>query len=119
MSIIRNRDIENYLIYLLEIKSIFVYAGVSKNFHNFITVHSLYKTLAIYKKCNEKYHHDKILFWASTDGYLEVVKYLVSLGTNIKAENDYVVIWASENGLFHTKSLRESSLHSNELSEDI
>ena len=72
MSIIRNRDIESYLIYLLEIKSIFVYACISKNFHEFITVHSLYKALAIYKKCNEKYHHDKILFWASTNGLFHI-----------------------------------------------
>ena len=98
MSMIRNRDIENYLIYLLEIKSICVYACISKKFHEFMTTHLLYKTLMIYKKCNKKYNNNKILIWASVNGHLEVVKYLVYLGTNIRAKDDYVVRWASKNG---------------------
>ena len=35
---------------------------------------------------------------ASADGHLEVVKYLVSLGADIRCFDDYAVRWASRNG---------------------
>ncbi len=41
---------------------------------------------------------DDVLFWASRDGHLEIVKYLVSLGANIKAKYNQAVVYASENG---------------------
>ena len=36
--------------------------------------------------------------WASENGHLEVVRYLVEQGANIHANNDYAIRWASENG---------------------
>ena len=36
--------------------------------------------------------------WASGNGHLQVVKYLVSSGANIHARHDLAVLWASENG---------------------
>ena len=35
--------------------------------------------------------------WASRNGHLEVVKYLVSQGADIKTRDNYAVIWASRN----------------------
>ena len=35
---------------------------------------------------------------ASSNGHLEVVQYLVSLGADIRADNDYAVQEASRNG---------------------
>ena len=36
--------------------------------------------------------------WASENGHLEVVKYLVSKGSDVTARNNYAVRWASHNG---------------------
>ena len=41
---------------------------------------------------------DWSLVWASGNGYLEVVKYLVLVGADIHAMNNYSLIWASGNG---------------------
>jgi ankyrin repeat protein len=32
--------------------------------------------------------------WASENGHLKVVKYLVSLGADITADNNYAALWA-------------------------
>jgi len=37
------------------------------------------------------------LQWASENGYLEVVEFLVGKGANIHADNDYALRWASRN----------------------
>jgi len=38
------------------------------------------------------------LRWASKNGHLKVVKYLVKKGADITADNNYALIWVSENG---------------------
>ena len=38
------------------------------------------------------------LNWASENGHLEVVKYLVKKGANVTAANNYPLKWASEKG---------------------
>ena len=40
--------------------------------------------------------------WASEEGHLETVKYLVSMGANVRANDDYAVQWASGNGHLET-----------------
>ncbi len=47
---------------------------------------------------NIRSENDFALKYASRNGHLEVVKYLVSLGANIHADYDYAVKYASQNG---------------------
>ncbi len=43
-------------------------------------------------------HTNSALRWASNNGHLEVVKYLVGLDANIHTNDDLALIWASEEG---------------------
>ena len=47
---------------------------------------------------NIKADNDYAVKWASKKGHLEVIKYLVSLGADIRADNDEAVRWASYYG---------------------
>ena len=42
--------------------------------------------------------NDDALKWASSNGHLEVVKFLVEKGANVHADDNYALGWASENG---------------------
>ena len=42
--------------------------------------------------------NDEALIYASSNGHLDVVKYLVDHGANVNADDDEALIWASKNG---------------------
>src|SRR5947209_1906451 len=42
----------------------------------------------------------KVLDWASKNGYLDVVKYLVSFGVEVRSRSSLAIVYASENGYF-------------------
>jgi FOG: Ankyrin repeat len=50
------------------------------------------------KGANIHVDDDCALCWASENGHLEVVQYLIEMGANIHADDDYALRWASEKG---------------------
>ena len=42
--------------------------------------------------------NDCAIGWASENGHLDVVRYLVSQGASVSADNDYAIRWARQNG---------------------
>ena len=50
------------------------------------------------KGANIHAENDCAIRWASQNGYLEVVQFLISKGADVHAENDYAIKWASGNG---------------------
>ena len=91
-------DVLKYFILFLPQGDIFSLSLVNK--YNYFTLKQskLYEQLIKYKKSKSK----NILFWASGNGHLETVKYLVSLGADIKAEDNYIVRLASGSGHLET-----------------
>ena len=88
-------DTENHMIYLIDQKTIFNYATLSKENNSFLTKHDLYKKLFTY--INQR----KILtplYWASINGYIDIIQYLVSLNADIRANNNQAVQYASNKG---------------------
>ncbi len=52
---------------------------------------------------------DSAVRWASLMGRLEMVKYLVSLGAEVRADDDLAVDWASSHGHLEVVGLRPSA----------
>jgi ankyrin repeat protein len=50
------------------------------------------------KGCDPRANNDYAIQWATENGHLNVVKYLVSKGCDPRANNDYAIQWATENG---------------------
>lgn len=50
------------------------------------------------KKVYEVMNKEKVLNWASENGYIEIVKLLLNEGADVHADNDTALRWASENG---------------------
>src|SRR5208337_3640078 len=92
----KSKDTDKYLLNFLEPTTIFKCAILSKSMNFLITKSYLYKKLFLYNRKNGTYKN--ILNWASENGYLEVVKYLIFLGADFRAKNDHAVILASSNG---------------------
>ena len=59
---------------------------------------SLVKNLIEEYGANIHYDDEYALQWASFNGHLEVVKYLVKKGANIHTRNDRCLMCASDNG---------------------
>jgi hypothetical protein len=58
---------------------------------------------ALYKGIGAKQRYiDDALIWASQEGSTDVVKYLLSVGADIRTGDDYALIWASEGGHLDT-----------------
>ena len=47
-------------------------------------------------------NNDYAVKWASENGHLEMVQYLISIGADIRSQNDYAVRWAAGNGHLET-----------------
>ena len=53
-------------------------------------------------KLNNKYKSNKIYIKRMIKGRLEIIKYLVSLGADIRVRNDWAIQWASKYGHLET-----------------
>ena len=103
------KEIENYMISFLEPRLIFKYATLSKLNNRFAKSNSLYIKLQLFRVNKEVMWNElsynvfcwvstNVLIWASFEGHLELVKYLVSLEVYTKADKNRAMKIASEYG---------------------
>ena len=64
--------------------------------------HDLYIRTCLEWGADVRANNDYAVRWASENGHLETVKYLVSQGANIRANDDCAMRWASRNGHLET-----------------
>src|SRR5271157_4056433 len=107
-----SEDTEKYLLYFFDIESMLQYSSVSKSLNVFIKKYTIYEKIVTYKNIPEKNDKQNMLIWASKNGHIETVKYLVSLGADIRALNDYSVVCASSNGPHRGLGARVRTLRS-------
>ena len=98
MNLLCTKDIFHYIVVAEIVYSI----SRTNDFYKVAVIPAKYRILYL-KNIKKFVLTNENLWWACTDGgHLEIVKYLVSLGADIRAAGDYAVRWASENGHLET-----------------